>query len=89
MAWYATQASSNGGTTVARRGAWECIKANLTSAAFAPGTSDHKSATAPVTKGAATLVPPSVSGFPSAPRLVMPSPGALSPRLPMELPKVD
>ena len=34
---------------------------------------------APVTKGTATLVPLSVSDWPSEPRLVMPSPGALKP----------
>ena len=50
--------------------------ASLICAAVAAGNSDHNSAIAPVTKGAATLVPPSVSGCPSALKLVMASPGA-------------
>ena len=63
--------------------------ASLICAAVAAGNSDHNSAIVPVTNGTATLVPPSVSDCPSAPRLVMPSPGARKPRLPMELPRFD
>ena len=63
--------------------------ASLICAAVAEGNSDHSSAIAPVTKGTATLVPPSVSDCPSAPRLVMPSPGALKPRLPIDAPRFD
>ena len=44
---------------------------------------------APVTKGAAALVPPEVTGFPSIPRLVTASPGAMSPRRAIELPRFD
>ena len=65
------------------------VMANFTSAAGAPGNSDQSSAIAPVTKGVATLVPPDVCGLPFVPRLVMFSPGALNPRLPMELPKFE
>ena len=65
------------------------VTASLICAALAAGNSDHNSAIAPVTNGTATLVPPSVSGCPSAPKLVTPSPGALKPRLPIELPKFD
>ena len=53
--------------------AW--VRASLICAAVAAGNTDHSSAVAPVTKGAATLVPPSVSDWPPEPRLVMPSPG--------------
>ena len=67
--------------------AW--VTASLIFAAVAVGNSDHKSAIVPVTKGTATLVPPSVSEDPAAPRLVMPAPGARKPRLPMELPRFD
>src|SRR5271155_2580972 len=73
----------------ARRGACAWITANLISAALAPGNSDQRSAIAPVTKGAAALVPPKVFAFPSIPRLVIFSPGALSPHLPMDFPKFD
>ena len=52
---------------VVRRDAAACVTADLTSAAVAPGNSDHVSATAPVTKGVAALVPPIVSGSPSRP----------------------
>ena len=63
--------------------------ASLICAAVAAGNSDHTNAIAPVTKGTATLVPPNVTDWPSEPRLVMPSPGALNPPLPMELPRFD
>ncbi len=66
-----------------------CVTAIFTCAAVVLGNSDHSSAIAPVTKGAATLVPPNVCGLPFVPRLVMFSPGALSPRLPIELPRFD
>ena len=65
------------------------VTARLTWAAVAPGNSDQSSAIAPVTKGAAALVPPNGCGLPFVPRLVTFSPGALSPRLPIELPKFD
>ena len=66
-----------------------CVTASLIRAALALGNCDHNKAIAPVTKGAAALVPPNVSGLPSVPRLVTFSPGAASPRLPMELPRFD
>ena len=66
-----------------------CVMASLTCAAVALGNSDHNKAMAPVTKGAAALVPAKVPGLPSVPRLVMFSPGAASPRRPMELPRFD
>ena len=65
------------------------VTASLISMAVAAGNSDHKSAIVPVTKGTATLVPLSVTRWPSAARLVMLSPGALKPRLPIELPRFD
>jgi hypothetical protein len=68
-------------------GAW--VTASLICTAVAAGNSDHNSAIVPVTKGAATLVPPSVSGCPSALKLVTASPGAVKPRLPIELPRFD
>ena len=45
--------------------------ASFIAAAEAFGNSDHSNAIAPVTKGAAALVPPKVNGLPSAPRLVI------------------
>ena len=69
---------------VLRLGIPACVTASLIWAAVAPGNSDQSSAIAPVTKGAAALVPPNVCGLPFVPRLVTFSPGALSPRLPIE-----
>jgi hypothetical protein len=69
---------------VLRPPAWACMKAKRNWAAVAAGNSDQAKAIAPVTKGAATLVPPSVSGSPWAPRLVIWSPGARNPRRPIE-----
>src|SRR6266542_1499574 len=89
MNWYAAQTSNNGGTSVPRRDPLAWSTADRTSPPFAAGNSDHKSATAPATKGAAALVPLNVSGFPSAPRLVMSSLGARRPRLPMERARFD
>jgi len=66
-----------------------CVTASLIWAALAPGNSDQSSAITPVTKGAAALVPPNICGLPFVPRLVMFSPGALSPRLPIEPPRFD
>jgi hypothetical protein len=60
--------------------------ANFTGAALDAGKTDQRSATAPETNGAAALVPLSVCDWRSEPRLVILSPGALSPRLPMVLP---
>jgi len=57
--------------------------------ALALGNSDHTKAIAPVTKGAATLVPAEGVALPSVPRLVILSPGALKPQRPMEFPKLD
>src|SRR2546429_7508853 len=87
--WYAAQASNKGGTTVVLRCVETWVRANFTSVAVAVGNCDHKSAMAPVTKGTATLVPPNVMRPPSAPRLVTSSPGAPSPRLPIEPPRFD
>src|SRR6266481_6164783 len=89
MAVLIAHAFSRAGTTVRRRGTWAWATANLRRLALAPGYSDHTNASAPVTKGAATLVPPEGVALPSVPRLVMPSPGALRPRRPMEFPKLD
>ena len=83
----AAHASNKGGVTVAGRRPYDWVIASLTSAAVAAGDSDHNNPTAPVTKGAATLVPPSATGWPSEPRLMIPSPGARKPRLPIELPR--
>lgn len=74
---------------VRRAGRPACVTANLIWAARASKNSDHSKAMAPVTKAAAALVPAVVYGLPSAPRLVMFSPGAASPHLPMELPRFD
>ena len=81
---YAAQASSNGGTSAERRLETAFVTASLTSAAVAAWNSDHKSAIVPVTKGAAALVPSSVTGSEPGPRLVMLTPGALRPRRPIE-----
>jgi hypothetical protein len=89
MSWYAAQASNRGGTTVFRRAALFCKTAYLISVGVALGNADHKRAIVPVTKGAAALVPPNVSDWPSEPRLVISSPGALSPRLPAELARFE
>src|SRR5215212_393954 len=85
---YAAQASNKGGTIVVRlRPVAPFTTADFTSAAGAAGKIDHNRAMAPVTKGAATLVPPAVYALPSDPRLVTPSPGAISPHFPIELPR--
>src|SRR5438874_521513 len=65
------------------------VMANFILVGVASGNSDHKRAMVPVTNGAATLVPPEVTGLPLAARLVMFSPGARSPCLPIEFPKFD
>src|ERR1700736_2752046 len=89
MTLWIAQALSSAGTTVGRRCAWAWATADLSWLALASTNSDHTNAIAPVTKGAATLVPPEGSAFPLALRLVTPSPGALNPRRPMELPRFD
>src|SRR5258708_3545236 len=89
MASYAAQASSKGGAMLLRAGLPARITANLIWAAVALGNSDQSSAIVPVTNGAAALVPPNIAGLPSVPRLVIFSPGAASPRLPIELPRFD
>src|SRR5262249_11356321 len=53
----------------------------------AEGNSDQSSAAAPVTNGTATLVPIRAQGEPTAARLVTASPGARSPRVPIERPR--
>lgn len=78
-----------GGTIVLRWRRSDCVTANLIWAAVALGDSDQSSAMAPVTKGAAALVPPDVCGLPFVPRLVTFSPGALNPLRPIELPRFD
>ena len=88
MIWYAAQASNKGGTTVDRRTGARAT-AIFSSAAVAFGNIDFSNAMAPVTNGAAALVPPNVGDLSLAPRLVMPSPGALSPRRPIEFPKFE
>src|SRR5262245_4445348 len=75
-ALYADHASSNGGTSDARRRLEVCSSASLICDALADGNTDHNNAVAPVTNGTATLVPPRMSAGPSAPRLAMRSPGA-------------
>ena len=85
----AVAASSMGGTTEARRRVETRETASLICGAVALGNSDHNNAIAPVTNGTATLVPPSVSVCPSGPRLVMVSPGAVKPRLPIEIPRFE
>ena len=72
-----------------RRGIRAWVAASFISVAVAVGNSDHSNAIAPVTKGAAALVPPKVSVSPSAPRLVILSPGAPNPRRPIELPRFE
>src|SRR5439155_22150907 len=84
---YAACASSNGGTTV-RRVADPWVTANFACAADAAGNAEYSSAIEPVTNGAAALVPPNVRGLPSARRLVIPSPGAIKPLRPIDLPRV-
>src|SRR5687767_5055862 len=81
--------SSKGGTTEVRCSVAARVMASFICAAVASGNSDHNSAIAPVTKGTAALVPRSVKDRPSGPRLMMPSPGALKPRLPVELARFD
>src|SRR3954454_10885832 len=61
------------------------VTADLTCAASAAGNADHNKAAVPVTSGVAALVPLEVTGWPSRPRLVMASPGAITPRWPIEL----
>jgi hypothetical protein len=75
MAWYEAQASNNGGIDEVRRAG--LCSASLISAAAAPGNADQSSARAPVTKGVATLVPPSVRGPPPEARPTTSSAGAL------------
>ena len=67
-----------------------CGKSQALSAPLdAIGNLDHNSATVPVTNGTATLVPRSVREGPIALKLVMLYPGAIRPRLPIELPKFE
>ena len=59
------------------------------STALIAGYSDHTSAIAPVTNGAATLVPSKELVAVDVPRLVMFPPGAVSPRPPIDLPMFE
>lgn len=61
----------------------------LMEAAEAEGRSDHSNAIAPLTKGAAMLVPPEIAGSPSKRRLVTPAPGPASPRRPIDAPRFE
>jgi hypothetical protein len=65
------------------------VTANRIPDALAAGNCDHNRAIAPVTKGAAALVPENVCGLPFVPRLVMSMPGAIRPRPPIDFPKFD
>lgn len=87
MIWYGAHVFSIGGTILVRRFPLAFRRAEITSAEVAPGNSDHNSATAPVTKGAAALVPPRHSGLPSTPRLTISTPGAQSPRIATDRPR--
>lgn len=86
---YAVQAFSKGGTTVVRLIPDAVMSASFTEAAVAFGNIDSNNAIVPVTNGAAALVPPKVGGWPLIATLVMPSPGALSPRRPIEFPRFE
>ena len=88
-AWYAAHASSNGGTMVFLRRRPDCVTASLISPALASGNSDQSSAMAPVTKGAAVLVPAKACSLASALRLAMLTPGALRPWHAIDLPRFD
>src|SRR5258708_5576468 len=72
-----------------RRGVDACKIASLISAALAWGNCDHSNAIAPVTNGAAALVPLAVNQPSGAAKLVILSPGARNPSLPIEAPKLD
>ena|SRR5215471_4303856 len=89
MASYAAQASNTGGAMLLRDRLPAWVTVSFIRPALALGNSDQSKAIAPVTKGAAALVPPNAPGLPSVPRLVMFSPGAANPRVPMELPRFD
>src|SRR5262245_34294742 len=86
---YPAHASRRGGTIEVRRRASGRVTARRISAGLASGKADHNKAMVPVTKGVAALVPPNVSGVPLTPRLVISSPGALRPRLPIEALRFD
>ena len=86
---YAAHALSSGGTTVVRLVADAVVIALFTEAAVAFWKSDSNNAMAPVTNGAAALVPPNVGRLPLTLKLVIPCPGALSPRRPIELPRFE
>src|SRR4051812_19858756 len=75
--------------TALRRSVDACKIASLISAALARGNCDHSSAIAPVTSGAVALVPLAVNQPSGAAKLVILSPGARNPSLPIEAPKLD
>jgi hypothetical protein len=86
---YADQAFSIGGITLTRRREDAFVTTNLRSAALVFGNSDHNKAMVPVTKAVAALVPVSDKGLPSGPRLITSSPGALIPRFPISVEKLE
>src|SRR5262245_46968366 len=77
-----------GGTMAALRTSVRVV-ADFAWAVLASGKIDRSSASVPVTKGVAALVPLEVNGCPLAPRLVTASPGAIKPRREIELPRLD
>src|SRR5881227_1489776 len=77
-----------GGTMAALRKSTRVI-ADFARPALASGNIERSSASAPVTKGVAALVPLEVNGCLLAPRLVIPSPGAIRPRRAIELPRLE
>jgi hypothetical protein len=83
------KAFSTGGTTLSRRVPSAYKTAYFKAEAVAVGNIDHNNAKVPVTNGAAALVPPKEAAWPSEPKLVMFSAGALMPQRPVERPKFD
>jgi hypothetical protein len=66
-----------------------CNRLDFTSDAVDFGNNEYSNAMTPVTNGADALVPLKVSDLPFVPRLVIFSPGALNPYLPIEFPKFE
>ena len=88
MSRYAAHASSKGGTTAARLPPDAEMIAPFTAAIGALGNKDRKRAIVPVTNGAAALVPPEAGRLLKV-RLMIPSPGALNPRRPIDFPRFE
>ena len=80
-------ASKSGGITEARRRSPD--RARRSREAPAAGNIDDSSPSAPETNGAAKLVPARATGGPWVARLMMASPGAPRPHLPVDRPKFD